>query len=70
MTQLSKPLTKLQIELLKIYSFDINDEQLIEIKNMLSSYFADKASDEMDKLWDKKGWTNDTMDEWLKGDNK
>ncbi len=37
---------------------------------MLSSYFADKASDEMDKLWDKKGWTNETMDEWLKDENK
>ena len=66
MLNLNKPLTKLQIELLKIYSFDIKDEQLIDIKEILSRYFAGKASDEMDKLWDEKGWTNSTMDEWLK----
>ncbi len=70
MTKQSKPLTNLQLELLKIYSFGITDEQLLEVKDVLSRYFADKATEEMDRLWDEKGWTNDTMDEWLKGDNK
>ena len=67
--QMTKPLTNLQLELLKIYSFNLGDEQLLEIKDMLSNYFAEKASDEMDKLWDEKGWTNETMDQWLKGDD-
>lgn len=66
MISLDKPLTKLQIELLKIYSFDISDAQLMEIKELLSKYFANKASDEMDLLWDKNQWSNETMDEWLK----
>lgn len=60
-----RPLTNLQIELLKIYSFELPEEQLLEIKNMLAKYFADKASDDMDKLWDEIGWSNETMDKWL-----
>jgi len=69
MVQQNKPLTNLQLELLKIYSFNISDEQLSEIRQILTQYFADKATEEMDKLWDENGWTNETMDEWLKGDN-
>jgi|GEM_PF-544375 len=69
MVQQNKALTNLQLELLKIYSFNISDEQLSEIRGILTEYFADKATAEMDRLWDENGWTNDTMDEWLKGEN-
>ncbi|WP_421947224.1 hypothetical protein [Phaeodactylibacter xiamenensis] len=62
---LDKPLSNLQIELLQLYSQDVSNEDLIAIKRMLAMYFADKASDEMDKLWTEKGWTNETMDNWL-----
>ncbi|MEQ8704856.1 MAG: hypothetical protein RIC19_13095 [Phaeodactylibacter sp.] len=62
---LDKPLSNLQVELLQLYSQDVSDEDLIAIKRMLALYFADKASDEMDKLWTEKGWTNETMDNWL-----
>jgi len=69
MVQQNKPLTNLQLELLKIYSFNISDKQLSEIREILTQYFADKATAEMDRLWDENGWTNETMDKWLKGDN-
>lgn len=62
-----KPLTNLQLELLKIYSFDIDDVQLLEIKKLLAKYFAEKATAEADRLWDERGWTNETMREWSKG---
>ena len=64
---LDKPLTNLQIELIKLFSLDLSEDQLMEVRQLLSSYFAEKASDEMDKLWDEKGWDNETMDNWLKG---
>lgn len=57
-------LTNLQLELLKIFSIPLKEEQLLEIKVLLSQYFAEKATTEMDRLWDEKGWTNDTMREW------
>lgn len=68
MTVIDKPLTNLQLELLKLYSLELSDEQLLDIKRLIANYFAEKASDEMDKLWKERGWSNDTMDEWLKGD--
>jgi len=58
-------LSNLQLELLKIFSTNLPDEQLLEIKEILANYFAEKATDEMDRLWDEKGWSNETMEEWL-----
>lgn len=62
----STKLSNLQLELLKIFSRNISDEQLLEIKSILSAYFAEKATTEMDRLWDEKGWTHETMTQWLK----
>ncbi len=68
MRPIEKPLTPLQVELLKMFSTEISEEEVLDIKRLLAKYFADKASDEMDELWKKRGWTNDTMEDWLKGD--
>ena len=57
-------LTNLQLELLKIFSYQLPETQLKDIKNLLSDYFANKASDEMDRLWDENLWTNKTMEDW------
>ena len=65
MKVLDKPLSNLQIEILKLYSFDLKEEQLLEVKDLLAKYFADKASDAMDKLWEKNNWSEQTMNEWL-----
>ena len=66
MKALDKPLSNLQIELLQLYSQNVSEEDLVAIKRILAKYFADNASDEMDRLWEENGWTNETMDEWLK----
>ena len=60
----AKKMTNLQLELLKIFSFELPDSQLVEIKDMLSKYFANKASDEMDRLWESNNWSDETMDDW------
>jgi hypothetical protein len=59
-----KKLTNLQIELLKVFSYDLSDAALLEIKALLSNYFAQKATDRMDELWEIKGWTAETMKQW------
>jgi len=70
MRQINKPLSNLQLELLKIYSFNLADNQLLEIRDILAKYFADKATEEMDKLWEENNWSKETMEEWLKGENE
>jgi hypothetical protein len=57
-------LSNMQLELLKLYHINVSDEDLKEIKLLLAKYFADKASDEMDKLWEKNNWSNETMKDW------
>jgi len=61
----TQKLTNLQLELLKLFSFQVNENQLTEIRDILTKYFADQATAEMDKLWTEKQWTNETMDNWV-----
>lgn len=60
-------LTNLQLELLQTFSYTLPDEQLVEIRQLLAQYFLDKSDTEMDKLWEKNGWTEKTVDDWAKG---
>ena len=57
--------SNVQLELLRIYSTDVSDEVLLQLRDVLSRFFADKASDEMDKLWEERDWSDDTMRDWL-----
>ena len=57
-------LTNVQIELLKLFQYNLPEEQLAEIKNILAKYFAKTATAEMDKLWEENNWNNDLMQEW------
>ena len=58
-------LSNLQFEILKLYRFKLDDNQLIDIKKILAKYFAEKATKEFDKLWEENSRSNETMDEWL-----
>ncbi len=63
-------LTNLQYELLKIFSVNIEEKELLEIKDMLSSYFASRALDRADKIWDERGYNNKTMMQILNSENQ
>lgn len=63
-------LSNMQRELLKIYSTHISDQQLQEIKLLLSNYFAEKASKEMDDLWEKNNYNEETMNKWANEHNR
>jgi len=57
-------LTNVQIELLKLFQYNLPEKQLAEIKNILAKYFSETATTEMDKLWKENNWNNDIMKEW------
>ncbi|MFK7946004.1 MAG: hypothetical protein AB8G11_00320 [Saprospiraceae bacterium] len=61
-----QPLSNMQLELLKLYSNNVSDEDLLAIKRLLAKFFMQKAIKEADKVWDEKGYTNETMENWLK----
>ena len=62
--QTSGRLTNLQVELLKMFQYDLPENQLLDIKNILAKYFAETARNQMDKLWESAGWSDETMKEW------
>jgi hypothetical protein len=57
-------LTNLQLELLKVFSYQLNQQQLADIKNLLANYFAEQAAQEMDKLWEENNWDSHIMADW------
>ncbi|QNN42518.1 hypothetical protein [Pedobacter roseus] len=57
-------LTNVQLELLKLFQYNLPDAQLNDIKEILAKYFAKLASDEMDKLWDENNWNESTIESW------
>jgi len=59
-------LNSTQLEILKMFRYDLPQEQWDEIREMIAQYFADKVTKEVDALWDEKGWTEETMKQWSK----
>jgi hypothetical protein len=57
--------SNLQLELLRLYARDVPEADLVEIKHLLAQYFADKLSRRADQVWKEKGWTDDTMEDFL-----
>jgi hypothetical protein len=53
----TQPLPNLQLELLKVFSRWVTDDDITAIRKMLSNYFAEKAMDLADNAWDNNGWT-------------
>lgn len=49
--------TPLQHELLRLYSHNISEEDLIAIKNLIGNYFADKLQKKITKAAKDKGYT-------------
>jgi hypothetical protein len=55
----AQPLTNVQLELLKLFSTNLSQEDLLDIKRLLARYFAQKAINEADKIWEEKGLSNE-----------
>jgi hypothetical protein len=63
------PLTNLQVELLKLYALNLGEQQLLDIRNLVGQYLAKQAIESANQAWDEKGYTNESMKEWVSADN-
>jgi hypothetical protein len=57
-------LSNLQIELLKLYPYSVSEKELTDIRKMLADYFGQKIDNQMDELWDKHDWNDQTIETW------
>lgn len=58
-------MTNLQLELIKLFNYELPPEQLFEIKQLLAQYFAEKTTSEMESLWELKEFAETTLESWL-----
>ena len=65
MQTIKQPLTNAQLEILKAFSHNLRERDLIDLRKILADFFAEKAITEANKAWDEKGWTNEDVDRLL-----
>lgn len=61
----AQKLSPLQLELLKIYSFQPSQEDLLAVKQMLANYFSDKLISKIEKAVEEKGISEEDLEKWL-----
>jgi hypothetical protein len=59
------PLSNVQAELLKLFSAEIPEAQLQELKKVIAKFLLDKARDKADNVWDEKGYTDAKLQQIL-----
>jgi len=55
-----------QLEILKLFTRDLDDKDLIEIKRLIVKYLAKRITEMANEVWDKNNWTDEDMDRLLK----
>ena len=58
------PLNQSQIEILKMFEFHKSEEDLARLKKALIEYLYQRATEEADRVWVERGYTQQTMEEW------
>ncbi len=61
----SQKFTSLQLELLKLYSFEPSEQELQEVRHMLATYFMDRFQSRLEEAAEEKGISDATLEEWL-----
>ncbi len=60
----AKPFTPFQIEMLELVSRVSSEVEMQDIRRMLGQYFAKRAEDALDRLWDEGVLNDKVMEEW------
>lgn len=65
MQSIHQPLSNAQLEILKAFSYNLSNQELVEFKETIANYFAKRAIEAANKAWDEKKWTDADVDEML-----
>ncbi|WP_262248396.1 hypothetical protein [Parapedobacter soli] len=61
----AQKLSPLQLELLKVYSFQPKEEDLMAIKRLMAQYFADKLRANIGQAMQDKNLSEADLDKWI-----
>ena len=65
MTTVQFPLNEVQLTLLRLTE-NLSGEELNVLKQLIIAFKAQRLAESIDKVWDEKGWSEVTMQEFLK----
>ena len=65
MQSIKFPLNEVQVSLLKMTEH-LSEQELVALKKLLIAFKAQRLAMLADQVWEEKGWTQETMDEFLK----
>jgi hypothetical protein len=65
MEAIKQPLSNVQLEILKVFSHNLTEEELKEFRDTIAGYFANRAIKSANKAWEEKGWTDEDVDSML-----
>ena len=60
----SKPFTPFQIEMLEMVSRVSSETEMQDIRRLFGQYFAKRAEDALDRLWDEGVLNEGVLEEW------
>jgi len=61
----SNKLSNIQVELLKLFSTNLNEKDLSELKQQLANFYANKSIQLADNFWNENQLNDDIMDKWI-----
>lgn len=50
-SKVKRPLTNVQLELLKVFSYDLEEAELIEFRRHIAQFFAERLMEKADEVW-------------------
>ena len=68
MIAVKQPPSNVQVELLKIFSTNITEPELKELKDIIAQFYAKKSIELANEAWEEKNLSNDVMEKWLNED--
>ena len=63
-TQLRTPFAPFQMQMLKLTERIKSQEEMDDIRQLVSKYFADKAQQEVDRLWELGVINDEVIESW------
>lgn len=57
-------LNNAQLEILKLFKYDKSEQELLEIKKLISDYLFRKAINLADEVYEEKGYTVEEVEKW------
>lgn len=62
-------LNPIQVSLLRLFNRPMSEKETLELKKLLTDYYADKLDEELNKVVAEKGYTQEDFDKMLNADS-